>query len=111
MGCCFDLLDIATSDATTTTSESERSERHKALHQIHTWAVDQGQMKIHEFEVIEQQYEVLCVNLRKASTSTRHQQNWAHARSSLVVIKAIWHSDRGSALGAWTSYTSWSTAS
>jgi hypothetical protein len=55
MGCCFDLLDIATSDATTTTSESERSERHKALHQIHTWAVDQGQMKIHEFEVIEQQ--------------------------------------------------------
>jgi hypothetical protein len=42
----------------------------------------------------EKQYEELCARLRKASTSTQHQQNWAHARRSLVVIKAIWHSDR-----------------
>jgi hypothetical protein len=51
MGCCFDLLAIATSDTTATTSESEMSERHKALHQIHTWAVNQGQMEIQEFDI------------------------------------------------------------
>jgi hypothetical protein len=57
-------------------------------------------MEIQEFGVIKQQYEVLCANLRKASTSTRHQQHWVHTRSLslLVVIKAIWHSNR--ALGA-----------
>jgi len=94
MGCCFDLLAIATSDATATTSESERSERHNALQHIHTWAVKKGQMEIQKFDGIKKQYEVLCARLRTASTSTRHQQNWANAKSSLVVIKAIWHSDR-----------------
>ena len=59
-GLCFDLLAIATSDATATTSESERSERHSALEHIHTWAVDQGQMEIQKFDDIKQQYELLC---------------------------------------------------
>ena len=70
-------------------SKSERSERHNALEHIHTWAADQGQMEIQKFDDIKQQYEVLCARLRTASTSTRHQQNWANARSSLVVIKII----------------------
>jgi hypothetical protein len=94
MGCCFDLLAVALKDPT----ESERNAQHRALREIHTWAVDQGEMELKDFAGIKGDYEVLRGRLRLASKTHRHKENWQHAKSSLVVIKAIWHSDRG--LGA-----------